>query len=201
MDEQGTGSIFNVNNFPIFKIQYWTQLHQGGVPAFVGFNAGNGTKSYSYMPYSQVRRSRTVGHKFRWFWWSPVPFSDHLCSGPALHRDGQRVPRTPHIQDRREDLTWSLHQVGVKSRLETLQSGSGTWLEPTFPWSLLRRMGTCWVGGWNDKNDKSENDDNNDNDIIIQRWDDGQPYRALLWAWHAGYLQVSLSLQITFTFF
>ena len=153
------------------------------------------------MPYSQVRRSRTVGHKFRWFWCWPVLFSDHLCSGPALHRDGQRVPRTPHIQDRREDLTWSLHQVGVKSRLETLQSGSGTWLEPTFPWSLLRRMGTCWVGGWNDKNDKSENDDNNDNDIIIQRGDDGQPYRALLWAWHAGYLQVSLSLQITFTFF
>ena len=116
MDEQGTGSIFNVNNFPIFKIQYWTQLHQGGVPAFVGFNAGNGTKSYSYMPYSQVRRSRTVGNKFRWFWCSPVLFSDHLCSGPALHRDGQRVPRTPHIQDRREDLTWSLHQVGVKTR-------------------------------------------------------------------------------------
>lgn len=27
---------------------------QGGVPAFVGFNAGNGTKAYEYMPYSQV---------------------------------------------------------------------------------------------------------------------------------------------------
>jgi len=26
---------------------------QGGVPAFVGFNAGNGTKSYEYLPYSQ----------------------------------------------------------------------------------------------------------------------------------------------------
>ena len=27
---------------------------QGGVPAFVGFNAGNGTKAYEYKPYSQV---------------------------------------------------------------------------------------------------------------------------------------------------
>ena len=26
---------------------------QGGVPAFVGFNAGNGTKAYEYLPYSQ----------------------------------------------------------------------------------------------------------------------------------------------------
>ena len=27
---------------------------QGGVPAFIGFNAGNGTNSYEYKPYSQV---------------------------------------------------------------------------------------------------------------------------------------------------
>ena len=27
---------------------------QGGTPAFVGFNAGNGTNSYEYKPYSQV---------------------------------------------------------------------------------------------------------------------------------------------------
>lgn len=27
---------------------------QGGIPAFVGFNAGNGTKAYEYKPYSQV---------------------------------------------------------------------------------------------------------------------------------------------------
>ena len=27
---------------------------QGGVPAFIGFNAGNGTRSYEYMPYSQA---------------------------------------------------------------------------------------------------------------------------------------------------
>ena len=26
---------------------------QGGVPAYVGFNAGNGTKAYEYLPYSQ----------------------------------------------------------------------------------------------------------------------------------------------------
>ena len=33
-------------------ISIW--ILQGGVPAFIGFNAGNGTKSYAYMPYSQV---------------------------------------------------------------------------------------------------------------------------------------------------
>ena len=27
---------------------------QGGTPAFVGFNAGNGTRSYEYKPYSQT---------------------------------------------------------------------------------------------------------------------------------------------------
>lgn len=27
---------------------------QGGTPAFVGFNAGNGTNAYEYMPYSQT---------------------------------------------------------------------------------------------------------------------------------------------------
>jgi hypothetical protein len=27
---------------------------QGGVPAFVGFNAGNGTKAYEYKPFSQT---------------------------------------------------------------------------------------------------------------------------------------------------
>ena len=42
--------------FYIFYIQYWINLFQGGVPAFVGFNAGNGTKSFAYMPYSQVLR-------------------------------------------------------------------------------------------------------------------------------------------------
>ena len=36
---------------------------EGGVPAFVGFNAGNGTRAYEYKPYSQVRNikiGRTV---------------------------------------------------------------------------------------------------------------------------------------------
>ena len=27
---------------------------QGGVPAYVGFNAGNGTKAYEYKPFSQT---------------------------------------------------------------------------------------------------------------------------------------------------
>ena len=27
---------------------------EGGVPAFVGFNAGNGTQAYEYAPYSQA---------------------------------------------------------------------------------------------------------------------------------------------------
>ena len=30
-----------------------TSEGQGGTPAFVGFNAGNGTKAYDYKPYSQ----------------------------------------------------------------------------------------------------------------------------------------------------
>ena len=37
--------------------------------------------------------------------------SDDLCSGPAVHGDGQRVPRPPRVQDRRENPARSLHQV------------------------------------------------------------------------------------------
>jgi len=37
-----------------------TSEGQGGVPAFVGFNAGNGTKSYAYMPYSQTTYVRDL---------------------------------------------------------------------------------------------------------------------------------------------
>ncbi len=33
---------------------------QGGVPAFVGFNAGNGTKAYEYRPYSQTTQIRDL---------------------------------------------------------------------------------------------------------------------------------------------
>jgi len=33
---------------------------EGGVPAFVGFNAGNGTKSYAYLPYSQTTQIRDL---------------------------------------------------------------------------------------------------------------------------------------------
>ena len=38
----------------VFSFYINMTSYQGGVPAFVGFNAGNGTKSYAYMPYSQV---------------------------------------------------------------------------------------------------------------------------------------------------
>ncbi|TRY73653.1 hypothetical protein TCAL_08799 [Tigriopus californicus] len=37
-----------------------TTQGQGGVPAFVGFNAGNGTKSYEYLPYSQTTYIRDL---------------------------------------------------------------------------------------------------------------------------------------------
>jgi len=33
---------------------------QGGIPAFIGFNAGNGTKSYEYKPYSQTTYVRDL---------------------------------------------------------------------------------------------------------------------------------------------
>ncbi|CAG9856877.1 unnamed protein product [Phyllotreta striolata] len=56
-DEVFTYAIFNYLNLE------WTshteaggdtRNGEGGVPAFVGFNAGNGTRSYQYMPYSQA---------------------------------------------------------------------------------------------------------------------------------------------------
>eukprot|EP00096_Caligus_rogercresseyi_P016873 TRINITY_DN996_c0_g2_i3.p1 TRINITY_DN996_c0_g2~~TRINITY_DN996_c0_g2_i3.p1 ORF type:complete len:1255 (-),score=221.80 TRINITY_DN996_c0_g2_i3:184-3948(-) len=37
-----------------------TTTGQGGVPAFVGFNAGNGTKAYEYLPYSQTTLIRDL---------------------------------------------------------------------------------------------------------------------------------------------
>ena len=33
---------------------------EGGVPAFVGFNAGNGTRAYEYKPYSQTTQVRDL---------------------------------------------------------------------------------------------------------------------------------------------
>merc|ERR550534_3447022 len=38
---------------------------QGGVPAYVGFNAGNGTRAYEYKPYSQDMRVRDLAFKGR----------------------------------------------------------------------------------------------------------------------------------------
>jgi len=40
-----------------------TSTGQGGVPAFVGFNAGNGTRAYEYKPYSQDMRIRDLSYK------------------------------------------------------------------------------------------------------------------------------------------
>ena len=95
--------------------------------------------------------------------------SDDLCSGPAVHGDGQRVPRPPRIQDRRENPARSLHQVrfgvfrqntcdysGVYIRLDlncvlrqnTNNDYSGTWSERTCRWCLPRRTGTCWAAPW-----------------------------------------------------
>ena len=95
--------------------------------------------------------------------------SDDLCSGPAVHRNGQRVPRPPRIQDRRENPARSLHQVrfgvfrqntcdysGVYIRLDlncvlrqnTNNDYSGTWSERTCRWCLPRRTGTCWAAPW-----------------------------------------------------
>jgi hypothetical protein len=45
-----------ISSKPFFSSQAGgdTTEGQGGVPAFVGFNAGNGTKSYEYKPFSQT---------------------------------------------------------------------------------------------------------------------------------------------------
>ena len=37
-----------------------TTMGEGGVPAFVGFNAGNGTRAYEYKPYSQTTQIRDL---------------------------------------------------------------------------------------------------------------------------------------------
>ena len=37
-----------------------TTLGQGGVPAYVGFNGGNGTNAYEYQPYSQYTLVRDL---------------------------------------------------------------------------------------------------------------------------------------------
>ncbi|XP_033329084.2 sushi domain containing 2 mesh isoform X1 [Megalopta genalis] len=62
-DEVSTYAMFNYLNFQ------WTShteaggdttSGEGGVPAFVGFNAGNGTQSYEYKPYSQMSTLRDL---------------------------------------------------------------------------------------------------------------------------------------------
>ncbi|XP_076301516.1 protein mesh [Lasioglossum baleicum] len=62
-DEVSTYVIFNYLN-----IQWTSHTEaggdiisgEGGVPAFVGFNAGNGTRSYEYKPYSQTHKIRDL---------------------------------------------------------------------------------------------------------------------------------------------
>ncbi|XP_031838730.1 sushi domain containing 2 mesh isoform X2 [Nomia melanderi] len=62
-DEVTTYAIFNYLN-----IQWTSHTEaggdttggEGGVPAFVGFNAGNGTQSYEYKPYSQMSTIRDL---------------------------------------------------------------------------------------------------------------------------------------------
>lgn len=39
-----------------------TLTGQGGNPAYVGFNAGNGTRSFQYFPYSQHSMIRDLAH-------------------------------------------------------------------------------------------------------------------------------------------
>ncbi|KAK2720563.1 hypothetical protein QYM36_004442 [Artemia franciscana] len=63
-----------VRTFAMFNYGYmgWTThteaggdtlTGQGGVPAFVGFNAGNGTRAFQYIPYSQDMRIRDLPWK------------------------------------------------------------------------------------------------------------------------------------------
>ncbi|XP_054015399.1 protein mesh-like [Hylaeus anthracinus] len=62
-DEVSTYAIFNY-----LDIQWTSHTEaggdtvsgEGGVPAFIGFNAGNGTESYEYIPYSQMRKIRDL---------------------------------------------------------------------------------------------------------------------------------------------
>ncbi|XP_049791789.1 protein mesh isoform X2 [Schistocerca nitens] len=62
-DEVFTYAIFNYLN-----IQWTSHTEaggdttggEGGVPAYVGFNAGNGTQSYEYLPYSQMSTVRDL---------------------------------------------------------------------------------------------------------------------------------------------
>ena len=57
-----TDEVFTYCIFNYFDIQWTAHTEaggdtlkgEGGVPAFVGFNAGNGTRSFEYIPYSQM---------------------------------------------------------------------------------------------------------------------------------------------------
>lgn len=57
-----TDEVFTYAMFNYLDLQWSTHTEaggdtttgEGGVPAYVGFNAGNGTRSFEYKPYSQA---------------------------------------------------------------------------------------------------------------------------------------------------
>jgi hypothetical protein len=85
---------------------------QGGTPAFIGFNAGNGTKSFEYKPYSQVLTTKQRSNiprsalcatldTYDWYFLicDLIFFVDYLCKRFARYWWSQWIPRKAHFQN------------------------------------------------------------------------------------------------------
>lgn len=63
-----TDEVFTYCIFNYLDLQWTTHTEaggdttsgEGGIPAYVGFNAGNGTQSFEYLPYSQMSTIRDL---------------------------------------------------------------------------------------------------------------------------------------------
>ena len=102
---------------------------QGGVPAFVGFNAGNGTKAYEYRPYSQTTQIRDL----------PSTGGANGFPGRHIFRIDEKILPGVCIRDLRMSL------IILLSRNIILQYFQERLIFPLFS---RRRMATCWAALW-----------------------------------------------------
>ncbi|GLH01111.1 Uncharacterized protein GBIM_07324 [Gryllus bimaculatus] len=100
-----------------------TTIGEGGVPAYVGFNAGNGTRSYQYEPYSQASTLRDLTGRG---WGNGFPgrhifrIDERIMLGNCNKDIGQCAHRSHEQTKRAESISnqgmYTIHPANYRNR-------------------------------------------------------------------------------------
>ena len=129
---------------------------QGGVPAFVGFNAGNGTKAYEYKPYSQqtyIRDLTSTGNA------NGMP-------GRHIFRIDEKILPGVCIRDLSTLISSKIEPKNLYNSL--LQS------DQISRWFLLQKMVTCLEEPWSISQDPASH-----REPELLAGSNGKPFRLL----------------------